>query len=459
MTTTDSVQSQSLLTLSWPIFLERLTGSVVILVDLWFLSQMSDQIAGIIGMLTPVLWLGTFVIPVFAGTGTSVASQYLGAGQRDKAQAAYFVNLMFSTGLGLLATLGFFLFSGHIGLWLGMTPAMNITAQAFLQVMAFFFIFLATSSAYRAILSALGWTRWMMWTSLIANLINAATNALFFYGYHMGPQGVAASSVIAMAVSLILSMWVVHQRAKISFHWRGAKGALKAVLGPMLKIGIPNALEPFSFTMQQIFLSAIVVALGETAMAGYSYVWRSLMIEITACWALSAGGQILMAHLMGQRDFKGVHRVFWQATGIGMAVALLNAVLFALFADQIINIFTHDPAIHALAKPMFLICLMMEPARAVNIIAGTVLKAVGDARFPAVTSMIFMWGILPVVYGIQHYWGLTMVVLWACFAADEIMRAFVNIWRWQTRRWEKMGIANPHHEAPSDTLPDEPTPA
>ena len=108
-----------------------------------------------------------------------------------------------------------------------------------------------------------------------------------------------------------------------------------------------------------------------------------------------------------------------------------------------LGFFTANEAIKHLGKALLLIAVFYEPARAVNIIGGSALKTVGDARFPLVVGNAFIWGILPVVYVVNRVWGLTIVGFWLFFGADEIIRAGINLWRWRTGRWKSMGIAQP----------------
>jgi Na+-driven multidrug efflux pump len=93
-----------------------------------------------------------------------------------------------------------------------------------------------------------------------------------------------------------------------------------------------------------------------------------------------------------------------------------------------------------LGKWLLLIAMFYEPARAVNIIGGFSLKTVGDARFPMVVGMLFIWGILPIVYFIKHTWGMSLIAFWLCFAFDEIVRAGINLARWRTGKWRSMGL-------------------
>jgi len=58
---------------------------------------------------------------------------------------------------------------------------------------------------------------------------------------------------------------------------------------------------------------------------------------------------------------------------------------------------------------------------------------------------------LPVVFFINHTWGMSLVGFWLCFAADEIIRAGINLWRWRTGKWRSMGFTE-SGETPAEAV-------
>jgi len=229
----------------------------------------------------------------------------------------------------------------------------------------------------------------------------------------------------------------------VRFYLRGAGRDMLQVVRPMLRIGVSNAFEPFSYAVQQIVLSTMIIALGVTSMAANSYAARAQMFQITFSFSLALGAQILMAHWTGARRFADVDQLYWKIVRWAMAGAGIYACLLWLLADHALAIFTSDPEVKRLGHTLLLIAVFYEPARAVNIIGGSSLKTVGDARFPLIVAIVFIWGILPVVFLINHVWSLGIAGFWMCFAADEIIRAGINLWRWRSGRWKSMGIAQP----------------
>ena len=434
------LRTESLLKLAGPIFFQHLTHTVVMLVDLWFFSHLSDEIAGTIGQLLPIIWLGAFVIPVFAGTGISVASQYMGAKQHHKVIPAYMMNLVFTAGLGLGFGAALWFFSGDIGRWMGLPAALNPIGATYLGTMSFYFVPMGVLVAYNAVLSSRGMTHWLMYSAFLVATINLVLASLFVVGFHWGVRGIVSASVISVSTATLLSVWLVHAKLGVHFYLRGAKRDMLGVLRPMLRIGIANALEPFSYCVQQVILSKLIIGLGIVAMAANNYAGRVQAFQITFSLALALGGQILLAHWMGAQRFADVDKLYWKIIRWGMLVAGCYAGGLWLVSDWALGIFTMDPAVKRLGQTLLLIAAFYEPARAVNIIGGFSLKTVGDARFPVVIGMLFIWGILPIVWAVNHYWTLSLVGFWLFFAADEIVRAGINLWRWRTGKWKSMGI-------------------
>ena len=441
---TFSERPVSLYALSWPIFIEQVSGNLSFFCDAFFLSQISDDTAAIIGQLQPIILLGFFVIPMFNVAGTSIASQYIGAGQKERIVPTYIMNLMICSLLGLLLFLLCFLFSEQIGLWLGFNEIQNDKSSRFLPILGFVFLFFSPKLAYSAILATRGLTRWNMYIAIFINVINIILNYCFVFGTFgvpkLGLEGVALSSVIANALGLLLAMYLVHIRLGITFSIKQFLTHQDDVGKAMFKIGLPSLIEPLSYTFQNIFVTIFVISMGFVAMGSITYIHRLLMLEITFCWAIAGGGGILMAYYMGAKRYDKVTQIFWNCQLLTVSFAFINLLVFYSFSDSVLSIFTHDTDIQEIIKWMFMIGLIMEPARAINIVAGSALKCVGDAKFSGTVGTLFIWGIIPIIYLLGPIWGLGIIGIWIGFALDEIFRAIINLHRWQTGHWKSKGI-------------------
>jgi Na+-driven multidrug efflux pump len=392
--------------------------------------------------------MGSFVLNVFAGTGITVASQYMGARQHSWVGSIYLVNLL---GVGILAVgySGLLLAVGEqVPKLLGMPVELWPIAASYLNTIAAYYPPLAVVAACNAVLASQGRTRWIMYTSCCTAATNVAAAYMFVVILGQGATGLARAAVCSIAIAMAISIAVVRRTVTLGKPSRETFRRMRSVLGVMTRLGVSNVLEPFSYSCQQGVVSTFVVAMGVTAMAATSYASRCQSLQVTFAFALASGAQILAAHGMGAGRSEDVERLFWRTLGIAVGVSAAYSVALWQGASAFLAIFTNDAAVRRTAEGLLAVSIVTEPARAVNIVSSITLKAVGDVRFPLVLSMVFIWGLLPVIYVLDSTKGLSLVGLWMCFAADEVLRAVINIVRWRRGAWRLKTIIR--HRQPDD---------
>ncbi len=419
-------------------FVEQITGGLTSFTDTLFLSMISDQAAASVGMLGPILMLGYFVLPQFTSAGTSVASQFMGAGKNEKVEPSWLANIVISTLIGAVLSVAIFAVSGKAGLWLGMTETQNFYASQYLSVIAFNFILVGIRFSYASILSSKTLTRWTMVASVSTNLINIPLNWALMTGFWifpcLGTRGIALATVISYLVGFLILFALVHGKLGINFLKRKVIAGMRGVVGPIMKIGIPSALEPFSYTIQNFIVSFLIIGLGLTAMGSNTYVNQLIFLDLTVSWVLTSGGQILMSHHLGAGKIDMVKRTYRKIALIIAGFAFANLLVYVVFHRFFLGIFTHDEQIIRAGFWILVIALIMEPVRSINILGGVALKTVGDGKFSVIISLVFMWGLVPVIIlATKLGWGI--IGIWGCLLADEAIRASINLWRWKSGAW------------------------
>src|SRR5262245_52409249 len=84
-----SVLEMSLWSLTWPILIELCFSFTLGLEDSFYLAKISDQAAGAVGSLLPLLGLCNVVFQTFATSGASVASQLIGGGRSARVNRTF----------------------------------------------------------------------------------------------------------------------------------------------------------------------------------------------------------------------------------------------------------------------------------------------------------------------------------------------------------------------------------
>ena len=438
MKNNSNVPNLNLRRLTTPMFIEQITGGLTSFTDILFLSMISDQAAASVGMLSPILMLGYFILPQFTSAGTSVASQYMGAEQHDKVEPTWLANIVISTLIGTALSIAIFAVSGHAGLWLGMAADQNLYASQYLSVIAFNFILVGIRFSYASILASKTLTRWTMVASVSTNLVNIPLNWALMTGFwifpRLGVRGIALATFISYLIGFAILFVMVHGKLRIDFLKESVIAGVRKVVAPIMRIGIPSMLEPFSYTVQNFVVSFLIIGLGLTAMGANTYANQLIFLDLTVSWVLASGGQILMSHHLGAGRIDTVKRTYRKIAIICSAFAFLNVLVYVVFHRFFLGIFTHDPAIERVGFWILLILLFMEPIRSINILGGVALKTVGDGKFSVIMGIAFMWGLVPVIV-LATKLGCGIIGIWCCMLADETIRAGINLWRWESGRW------------------------
>ena len=87
-------------------------------------------------------------------------------------------------------------------------------------------------------------------------------------GFHMGAAGAATATVLAQAVSVIISMAMICRRTLPFAFQRGDIHFDRQLIGKELKLGIPVGLQEFLVGASFLVIQTVVNSFGVTASAG-----------------------------------------------------------------------------------------------------------------------------------------------------------------------------------------------
>lgn len=432
--------------MAWPLLVGFALSFSLHFVDSFFLSRVSDEAAGAVGALLPIFGAAIVVFSAVGQAGGSVASQLLGARRDADVPVAYLALIGFLTALGVVVSAGLLAFHRELPELLGLTGTGLESAQGYLALLGGFQFLKAIQVAYANVLTSRGETRWVLAEAAVTNVCNVAVNTAFLHGAfglpRLGVMGVALSTVLSLAAGLAFTMCVVHLRFRVRLPWSIARDELWTRTRSILRIGMPSALEPLSYQGMQIVVNTLVVTWGAQALAARVYVFNLVLVS-TALWGLAFGiaTQVLVAHRVGARRFEAAEAQLRHSLMVGMVGNFVLSALLAAFHRPILSIVTSDPQVHALASPLFFLGILVEPARAANIIVGGALRSSGDARYTAIIGTLVMWGVaVPTCYVCGRGLGLELSGIWLAFALDEGLRAFVNYRRWRAGNWRLTGV-------------------
>ena len=253
-----------------PIIIEQLLSSLMGTVDTMMVSNVGSAAISAVSLVDSINILVIQALSALAAGGAILCSQYLGSEKRDGAIRSAQQVLFVMTVLSVALSAGCLIF--RVPLLRVIFGAVEADVMKNSQVYFLFtllsFPFIGLYDAGASILRAQNNSRSPMVISVISNFMNIGGNAILIFGFHMGVEGAAISTLISRIFCAVVVLWKLRDESKPIFvkqylSIRPDFGLIKKILF----IGIPSGIENSMFQFGKLAIQSTVSTLGTVAIA------------------------------------------------------------------------------------------------------------------------------------------------------------------------------------------------
>jgi putative MATE family efflux protein len=183
----------------------------------------------------------------------------------------------------------------------------------------------------------------------LANIINILLGPCLIFGLGPFPQlgvtGAAVATTIGRGTGVLYQLYrLTRGDARINIrrvHW-----ALKpAIMANLVRLSGSGTFQVLVGTASYIGLVRIVSTFGSAALAGYTIAIRLVIFCLLPSWGLSNAAATMVGQGLGAGKPERAERAVWIASGYNMLLLGAVGAAFILFANPIVGVFTHDPAV------------------------------------------------------------------------------------------------------------------
>ncbi|MDO8343777.1 MAG: MATE family efflux transporter [Cellvibrio sp.] len=432
--------------MSRPMFLDQAVTYTIPLIDMYFLSRVSDSAAAAVGAITPLVFVANAFLIVSAFAGASIASQRIGANDYARGNATIAAYSIFVVVLALIAALTL----NHGGPWVASAMSLSADveqyARTYLSIIGWMVALWGCRVIYQTILNIYGEPQWNTYSNIILFVVNLIGNAIAVYGFMgippTGVVGVAVASIVAAGASLLFVMLIVHFKLRIHIPVREGWKNFSVLIAPVLMIAAPSILEPMSFQAYMIALNWIAAEVGDLALKVKVYAYNTFLFCLMISIAIGMATEAIIAQRVGRKEFDLVDKQLKQSLKISLIGTSALALCWLLFNQSILKLFSSDPEVIAIGFWAFMLSFLAEPWRTINITIGGALRCAGDATFTSISSIGVIWLFsVPLAYVLAIPCDLGLYGLLIAAVLDEFIRALIKYGRWKQGAWKHTGIA------------------
>ena len=289
-----------------------------------------------------------------------------------------------------------------------------VLALPYLDIIAISLVPLIIFQALKQFSDGMSLTKFPMYATIIANVINVFFNYVLIFGVwgfpKMGVVGAGIGTLIARFVMIILMWYFLNRLEKTKAYVKDLK--LFVLEHSMLKkinsLGLPSALQMF-FEVG-LFTAAIWLSgtLGKNPQAANQIALNLSSMTFMIATGLSVTAMIRVGNQKGLKRPVELRRIATSIFIMGLALAILFALIFLIFNNVLptfyldLNDLTHfadNQNVVEIASSLLIIAALFQISDSTQVVFLGALRGLQDVKIPTLITFFAYWIIgFPVSY-------------------------------------------------------------
>jgi len=333
--------------IAWPMMLSIFFYTLYNMIDAYWVSKISTNAIAAVNISQITLFLMMALgMGVTAGSGVLMAME-LGAKKVKGAERILGQSFVLNIILGLFFTVIALVFKDGLLTLSGAAGAIFQPAQEYFTVTAagstFFFVLIAIMFAF----NSQGDTFTLTKLFALSTLINIILDPALIFGWWIFPElgiaGAAYATVFSQFIFIVIALYSLSSPKRlVRFHFKNLSIRFQSVK-EVMRIGFPAALTqilgPIGMALLMRIASDQYLEAGSVAL---SLGFRAEAFAYLPAIGYGFAAMAMVGQSIGAHDIKRAKAVLKKALTYGGGIALAFGLLVALFAPQIIGIFTEE---------------------------------------------------------------------------------------------------------------------
>ena len=425
-----------------PIFLDMFLHFITLIINTYMVTKVSVHLVGAMGAGNQVMDLFMTIFNFLSMGCSVVVAQALGAKQNELASNVIHASITSNTVFGIFSAIIIYVFGYNILNLLNVPNDLINDSFSYLHILGFALLFDGIGMVLAAVLRVYNLATAVMLTSVLMNIITIFGNAIALFGWfdlpNLGLQGVAISTFVGRLIGVFVLLYMLIRVAKVRIYLSKLLVVPFGILKKILSVGLPSAGENLLWMAQYMVAFGFIASMGEATLSVQTIYFQITLLILLCGASISVANEVIVGHLVGASEFNEAYTRTFKALWLGIFITLVVVLIAYALKYKIMDALNLDDGLRKIMLPLFTLSIVLEAGRTFNIVIVNALRASGDAKFPLITGLIFMWGLsLPLGYflGIHLGWGI--VGVWIGFCADEWLRGLANTWRWRSKKWQE----------------------
>jgi putative MATE family efflux protein len=437
--------NRAILLLAVPMVLEMVLESLFAVVDVFWVARLGANAVATVGLTESMLSLIFAVAMGLSLSTTAMVARRIG--EKDPEGAA--VAAVQAIALGLIISLAIglpcLLLAPRLLQLMGASPEIVAVGSGYTRIClggscAVLLLFL-NNAIFRGAGDAAIAMR-LLWVS---NIINLVLDPCLIFGWgpfpKLGVTGAALATFTGRSIGVVYQFYRLLKgteririlTCQVRVQWN--------VMWRLVRVSLTGILQFAIAHTSWIGLVRIVSIFGAAALAGYTIAIRIVIFVILPSWGLSNAAATLVGQNLGAGKPERAETSVWR-TGLYNVLFLGTVgVLFIVFAEPVVRLFTHDTEVVRLGATCLRIVSYGNLGYAYFMVMMQAFNGAGDTITPTIVNFFGFWLFeIPLAYWLALPLKMRSNGVFFSIAIAETSMAIVSAILFKQGRWKKQKI-------------------
>ena len=437
--------NRAILLLAVPMVLEMVLESLFGVVDVFWVGRLGTNAVATVGLTESMLSLVFAVAMGLSLSTTAMVARRIGEKEPDGAAIAGVQAIALGLAVSVAIGVPSFLFAPNLLRLMGATPEIVAIGSGYTRIclggcFAVLLLFL-NNAIFRGAGDAAIAMR-LLWVS---NIINLVLDPCLIFGWgpfpRLGVTGAALATLTGRSIGVLYQFYRLMRGTERLRILRSQIRLRLDVLLRLMRVSLTGILQFAIAHTSWVGLVRIVSIFGAAALAGYTIAIRIVIFVILPSWGMSNAAATLVGQNLGAGHPERAEKAVWR-TGLYNVIFLGSVgVIFVLFPEPIIRLFTQDPAVVPLGVACLRIVSYGNVGYAYFMVMMQAFNGAGDTITPTIVNFFGFWLFeIPLAYWLAIPLHMRSNGTFFSIAIAECAMAAVSAILFKQGRWKKQKI-------------------
>jgi|TARA_B100000678_G_scaffold45459_2_gene35241 MATE family multidrug resistance protein len=384
------------LNIAYPVMLGQLGHVLVGLADNLMVGRLGAAPLAAVSLGNSLVFIALSLGIGFSFAITPLIAEADGSGDIEKGRS-YFHHGIILCGINGILLFLLLLLAKPLLYYLDQPPEVVEYAMPYLEIVAFSMLPLMIFQAYKQFADGLSQTKYSMYATILANVVNVLFNYLLIYGIWVFPELGLEGAAIGTLISRFFMLWFVWEilrrksKFKPYFVWSKKELFNIDIFKKILNLGLPTALQML-FEVA-IFTATVFLAglLGTNQQAANQIALNLASMTFMIAVGLGVTATIRVGNQKGLHHYKELRRIAMSVFLLVFIIEAVFAVGFILLKDWLPTFYIDNAEVVLLSSQLLIVAALFQLSDGMQVVILGALRGLQDVKVPTAICFVAYW--------------------------------------------------------------------